>query len=122
MVIWKFHVPIVNVIKLPYFALTQSSVCNTPLPLKRTPIKDAVKGGVTLISAVALGYVIADAPEIFQTKKEIIKIHEAMNACMIDAKHYSKQRDLCACAETYENMKWFQEPKDLFEKNRSKCI
>ncbi|RRN04433.1 hypothetical protein EIM44_03040 [Bibersteinia trehalosi] len=99
------------------------SECNTPLPLKRAPIRDIVKEGATLIVAATVGYAIADAPEIFQTKEEIIKIHEAMNACMKYANNYSKQRDICACAfaETYENYKFLKKIDVLFEENKSKC-
>lgn len=101
------------------------SVCNTPLPLKRSPIKNFIKSSGIIGIAVVCGYSVANAPEIFQTKNEIIQIYEAMNACMapysIDR---SKQRDLCACAfaETYENMKFWQDPKTLFEKNKSDCF
>lgn len=95
----------------------------TECPSCGTKIRLTTKLIVPMASSLAAGYMIADAPEIFQTKKDVIQMYESMNACMKYVDNYRIQRDVCACAliETYESFK-FSSTKERFNKNLEKCL
>lgn len=81
---------------------------------------------IPVLGGLSAGYLIADAPELFQTKNDVVLMYEKMTACMKynnDYANRSKYRDLCACAlmKTYEDFKFFNVEK-RFEENLEKCL
>lgn len=81
---------------------------------------------IPVLGGLSAGYLIADAPELFQTKNDVVLMYEKMTACMKYNNNYAdrnKYRDLCACAlmKTYEDFKFFNVEK-RFEENLEKCL
>ncbi|OOF57280.1 hypothetical protein [Rodentibacter myodis] len=95
----------------------------TNCPTCGTRIRLTTKLIVPMAGSLVTGYILAEAPEIFQTKNDIIQVYESMNACMKSSYKYREQRNLCACAlaETYENFKFYN-VKKRFEENLENCL
>ncbi|MDC2825499.1 hypothetical protein PHA51_05540 [Rodentibacter pneumotropicus] len=94
----------------------------TNCPTCGTRIRFTTKLIIPMVGSLVTGYIIADAPEIFQTKNDVIQMYESMNACMKYSYSYREHRDLCACAlmETYGKFK-FSNTKVRFEENLKNC-
>lgn len=95
----------------------------TECPSCGTKIRLTAKLIVPMTGSLAAGYMIADAPEFFQTENHIIQMYESMNGCMKSADNYRIHRNVCACAlrKTYEDFKFFNVKKQ-FEKNLENCL
>ena len=80
------------------------------------------KLALQICSFIAFGYIIADIPEILQTRNDVEILYEAMNTCMSKATYYERQRRICACAlmDSYESFKFFN-PKKSFQDSLEKC-
>ncbi|QLB13625.1 hypothetical protein EV697_10569 [Bisgaardia hudsonensis] len=112
----------VSVFSIPK-SLSTCKNCGTKLPLSKLKKSSIATSGKVIFLALGVGYSVAEAPELFQTKDEIILIYERMNACMSEARYYREQRDICACAfsKTYESHKFFSDIKDIYRENIRKC-
>ncbi|MBN6064768.1 hypothetical protein [Aggregatibacter actinomycetemcomitans] len=103
-----------------------TKMIETKCPSCGSKVRLTTKLIMPMMGSLAAGYMIADAPEFFQTKNDVVLMYESMTACMKDNNDYAvreKHRDLCACAlmKTYEDFKFFN-TKKRFEENLENCL